>query len=43
MVVLTDLDYAEDSCLVLKEAEQAQELLTRVETECANWAKTECK
>ena len=34
-VVLTDLDYADDICLVSKEAEQAQELLTRVETECA--------
>ena len=34
-VVLTDLDYADDICLVSKEVEQAQELLTRVEAECA--------
>ena len=33
--VLTDLDYADDICLVSKEVERAQELLSRVETECA--------
>ena len=44
-VVLTDLDYADDICLVSKQAEQAQELLTRVETECAKVGQpeTECK
>ena len=35
MVVLTDLDYADDICLVSKEVDRAQELLNRVETECA--------
>ena len=35
LVVLTDLDYADDICLVSKEVDRAQELLNRVETECA--------
>lgn len=34
-VVLTDLDYADDISLLSDRADQAQELLTRVETECA--------
>ena len=33
--VLTDLDYADDISLLSDRVEQAQELLTRVETECA--------
>ena len=34
-VVITDLDYADDISLLSDRVEQAQELLTRVETECA--------
>ena len=34
-VVLTDLDYADDISLLFDHVEQAQELLCRVETECA--------
>ncbi|KAJ8351951.1 hypothetical protein SKAU_G00234270 [Synaphobranchus kaupii] len=34
-VVLADLDYADDISLLSDRVEQAQELLTRVETECA--------
>ena len=34
-IVLTDLDYADDISLLSDHVEQAQELLTRVESECA--------
>ena len=34
-VALADLDYADDICLVSDRVEQAQELLNRVEVECA--------
>ena len=34
-VVLTDLDYADDISLLSNNMEQAQELLSRVESECA--------
>ena len=34
-VVLSDLGYADDISLISDRVEQAQELLTRVETECA--------
>ena len=34
-VVLTDLDYADDISLLSNHMEQAQELLSRVESECA--------
>lgn len=34
-VVLTDLDYADDICLLSDNVEQAQELLNREELECA--------
>ena len=34
-VVLTDLDYADDISLLSDNVEQAQELLNRVELECA--------
>ena len=34
-VTLTDLDYADDICLLSDSATQAQVLLTRVELECA--------
>ena len=34
-VVLTDLDYADDISLLSNHVEQAQELLSRVESECA--------
>ena len=34
-VVLTDLDYAHDISLLSNHMEQAQELLSRVESECA--------
>ncbi|KAJ4946992.1 hypothetical protein JOQ06_009034 [Pogonophryne albipinna] len=34
-VVLTDLDYADDISLLSDSVEQAQELLNRVESECA--------
>ena len=33
--MLADLDYADDICLVSDRVEQAQELLNRVEVECA--------
>ena len=33
-VTLTDLDFADDICLLSNEIQQAQELLTRVESEC---------
>ena len=32
---MTDLDYADDICLLSNHMEQAQELLSRVESECA--------
>ncbi len=33
-VVLTDLDFVDDICLLSNEVEQAQQLLRQVETEC---------
>ena len=34
--VLTDLDFADDICLLSREMEQAQQLLRLVKTECKN-------
>ena len=33
--MVTDFDFADDICLITEEMDQAQELLTRVEEECA--------
>ena len=34
-VMVTDFDFADGICLITEEIDQAQELLTRVEEECA--------